>query len=102
MDNWQIVTALAGVIGTLAGFIALQFKSQLAVKDERIADKDKQIAEGKAREERLFSINELQGKGWAESIEMLKELQETAEEIERRLESNATSTGRPVVRKSGR
>lgn len=84
-DQWQIIVALASVISGLAGFIALQFKQQLSGKDERIGDKDRQIAEGKAREERLFMVAETNGKGLTESINLLKEVQETAEAIEREL-----------------
>ncbi len=108
MDSWGIIAALASVIGTLAGFIALQFKgqlaakdAQLATKDERIADKDKQIVEGKAREERLLALNDGLGKSVATSIEMLTDIQDTAESIARELDQRPERSDRPAPRRTG-
>lgn len=76
MDTNTIIVALAGVVTTLASFIAVQFKMQLADKDKQIADKDKQI-------ERWEGVANSNSDTTKESLAVLKDVQRDIEELAR-------------------
>jgi uncharacterized membrane-anchored protein YhcB (DUF1043 family) len=78
VDQSVVIATLAGVISTLAGFIVLQFRNQ-------IADKDAVIATLTKERDRAQEVTQTAVAGFSESITLLHELLDTTENIERQL-----------------